>query len=525
MKKFIQILVLTLGAALFFAACAPVYDPAAPEDYDLRAEKALEQTERGTFVPRNFSVIASADRLQVQPATGGVPQNITLTTSPAGFNIDIDPTSKKIPGFEIFALSDAPAANQPYTQGASLNYAAYSTSKDTVELRLDFNTGITTGGLMIKIDARTATFNGGTGKLNLNGNAIPGELDDSFVQNLIVEIRDEAGTGILPLPVGVGIIPRNTLLPVPRFAEGRSTLSTGTSTLIFDRFDDQSGRDNDTRITNFSSSIAGAFEFQKFTGTGWTSVSPSESYFDRNIQNENSKGTLALVFTTAQFDLFRYRINKSKLETAEPVPGGYTLKGSYKDVEYTDWNYDIPIPAFVYNATAPDSQLFPPNAEASDVYGAFPTYSITVNVMFSESSITEINIKSLDAANIKIFQKDGNGKEVYEITGFSLRPHATNPELFVIDLPDSYAKLADGSLELRLYGVEIGYTIPSQVDGASLSKTTRFVGADETGGYRVNVVYGAEGSGPPAAPIPTNPVPAYGDFDFTALRYYDYYGG
>jgi hypothetical protein len=436
------------------------------------------------------SASAGGSGLALQPIAGTLTaQTITVTLNATDvqngstsdkFNFDIE-SNGTITGLKLYDVSSGATTTDYYSpnRGKSISYTAVKNGDNSVELtllKLDYTT--VHSKLVLEIDPATVKINGGVGGLDTDGDKKPGEAgEDLYVKYINVS----QGTETIPSNIIFSLTGREPPNPQDTVTAGNisSSLSTDWSkntgtTITFSGFQDVA-----SSATNFSgTTLAAAYTFEKWSGSGWTKFSPTASYA--------STGTLSFTLATPSvtYDFYRYRVDQYKIVEAAAV-GGYIHRADYdQSAVPAAWSYTS-----LVNGTTITDQVFLPTASASldGVDGKF-YIDVTVSVN-GAASLPQVKEASLTPSHVQVFHYLGtdtmtienNKGSAVERLVFSKRSDTQ----FRINLPADFAKYAsNGSLQVRLYDVEVGYTA-----AAYTIKESKFRDATSDGSYRVDITY------------------------------------
>lgn len=526
MKRIFRLLTAGLIGAGLFAACTPPFEPDLNERYNLQSEKS--GADLGITVS---SVTAAAAALEVQPAAGsGYPQRIVLqvnsakTSNTSNFDIGAD---KKIKGLSIFPLKAGVDARTLYEEvGSGLDYTAYPVAKNQVELQLPFNetelqaASSPTSWLILKLDPAALTFNGGKGKLNADGDTLPGEAEEDFAALYYTGVKPATGTYPAPNP---GMVYANTAIVNYGTTPDNDFLNYGGSSLELSGFS-VPAQVSSTPAAHFTAStLIKAYRFEKFNrNTGdWAPLVPDTglSTFDTGT------GKLTIRFSTADapgaFDIVRYMVDPYLIVAGIKAGGdqGTTLRGSYnqflnksKDGTVTAdaWSYTnvmdtTPVASPYLTITGAVALTGTPTLAVS---GAYRSYYLDLGVGVTFSGTVNANSTVLDLASlqqaassgaaaspatqstIRIFQMNGSdsttSKIIKEISFDRSRIELKSPTEFRIHLPQDYVNYSSGAyLEIHIINAKAAFMSIAESKTATFFKPNGAV--DYTGAYRFRV--------------------------------------
>jgi hypothetical protein len=535
MKQFFRLILAGLAAAGLFAACTPPFEPDLSESYNLQSEKSSTDL--------SIRVVGESlgNTYYVQPPAGspehGYPERfrVQVNSDSGTINFDIGP-DKKIKGLSIFPLK---AGTDNYTLyeeiGPGLAYTAQPVAKNKVELALPFNEpelqpGSTpTSYLLLKLDPTQVTFNGGRGKLNTDGDTLPGEAEEDAYYAYFTAVQPKTGPSYAAPSLGrryndnTEVVTPGTPYPA---LPGNDFLNYGGAAFELRGFRVPST----VSATPYAHFTAGkliqAYRFEKFnrvTGTWAPLPIDSSSSFD------TTNGALTIRFAAAgapgAFDIVRYMVDPYKI-TADIKAGGSrgtTLRSDYKQflnsgtggiITDTDWTYSnvmdsqtTPNPWLtIFDATALD--VTPNNLAVS---GGYRSYYLELELRANYSGVvnpgtTLADLESLRQAasagtaqsgarqsNIRIFQVNGTGapstdtgKIIKEINFDRSRIELTSPVKFRIYLPADYVNYSSGAyLEVHIINAKATFMSGAESKTATFFKPNGAL--DYTGAYRFRV--------------------------------------
>lgn len=435
------------GAALLGAAltgCAPeVFTPDVTSDTSVRANYSAA-------VSIQTNITAPWSGLVKQEAATLEYQSITLTVTDGVDDdsyIDIN-ADGSITGFAIYPLGDA-AADALYVRGTAVSYQARRTSENEVEILMPFtDASIASDYLEIEINPATVTFNGGTARLDTDGDRVSGEAnEDLFVDFVYVTSGGTAGTAITALSSG------NFRAPCTAYTLSRS--------VNFSSFENTTGT-NTVRVTFTSSgpltslseaSLQSGIQIEKLNTGVWASVAPTYDY------NETS-GVLSADFITAAGEVYRYRQNPYNYAESVAV-NGYIHRASYDQTNgFTDTSW-------TYRAISSADKTFETVDDAT-LGGVKGSWFLDV-----ETSAENISAATLTVSAVRVFNINADGIPS-EVEGFTLSK--TSPSTYRINLPARFTPFVNGSIKIM--------TAPSVIDTDDTDATTdddSFTGATFNG--------------------------------------------
>jgi hypothetical protein len=531
MKRIFRLIISGLVTAGLFAACVPPFEPELNEQYNLQSEKI--SADLGITVSSVSSLTANLVA-QPQPNMDVYPQRITLqvtsaeTSNTANFDIGAD---KKIKGLSIYPLKAAADNYTLYEEvGPGLDYTAYPIAKNQVELLLPFTEAELQQGanptswLIIKFDPAQLSFNGGKGKLNTDGDTLPGEAEEDFFALYYTNVRpDTAGT--YPAPVS-GMKYFSTAGPSPVTVGSLSTdfLNYGGASVDISGFSIATGltapaADN----TPFNAAdLISAYRFEKFNRqTGeWKALVPENPSF--------ANGVLTLNFGAGDapgpLDIVRYMVDPYLIVSTAKAGGaakGAVLRASYnqflhKAVGNNAWTYspvmDVrsPSPSIPYLTITGATDLT--TTPTLSVKGAYRSYYIDLSVqvnnapgIIADSTLLDLNSLRQAASagtgtgtgqtaatqsNIRIFQVNGNAVNseiIREISFDRGRIELKSPEEFRIHLPQDYGNYEGYSfLEIHIINASATYKTATETHTATFCMPGPNP-VDCTGSYRFRV--------------------------------------
>jgi hypothetical protein len=527
MKEIFRLILTGLVTAGLFSACVPPFEPELNERYNLQSEKS--STDLGITVSALSSTNAA---LVVQPQTGMdvYPQRITLkvdTSDPlTTANFDIG-TDKKIKGLSIYPLKAVTDSYTLYEEaGSGLAYTAYPIGKNQVELLLPFTeaelkqSASPTSWLVLKLDPTQVTFNGGKGKLNTDGDTLPGEAEEDFFALYYTNVRPTA-TGTYSAPTqGMKYI--NTARATPWVTTGAlasNFLNYGGSSLDISGFSIDNSLAASAHNTPFDSAgLVKAYRFEKFdrqTGN-WKPLIPENPAF--------TAGVLTLRFgadAPGPLDIVRYMVDPYLIVANIKAggPKGATLRASYnqflhKTIGETEWRYSNVMdtnPASIPYLTINNAVALTTTPSASlSVRGEYRSYYIDLTVTVNNPGIAPsdvlLDLESLRQAagagtgtgtgqtaatqsNIRIFQMNGmssSGSIIREISFDRSRIELKGPAEFRIHLPQDYGNYSDNAyLEIHIINAKAAFRAGAETKTAAFWKPNGTV--DYTGSYRFRV--------------------------------------
>ncbi|MDR1588503.1 MAG: hypothetical protein LBS57_13700 [Treponema sp.] len=528
MKRIFQLIITGLVTAGLFAACVPPFEPELNERYNLQSEKS--GADLGITVS---SVTAAAAPLIVQPQTdmAAYPQRIILqvaTSKTANTsNFDIGTADKKIKGLSIYPLKAGTDNYTLYVEGdTALDYTAYPIGKNQVELQLPFTeadlkpAANPTSWLILKFDPIQVTFNGGKGKLNTDGDTLPGEAEEDFFALYYTNVRPAAAAGY-PAPTQ-GMKYANTLTVTAGTIDS-DFLHYGGSSVKISGFSIPTSLAAGAYNTPFDpADLIKAYRFEKFdrqTGN-WKPLVPGNPAF--------TAGVLTLNFSTGDapepLDIVRYMVDPYLIVSTARAGGltnGTTLRASYnqflhKTIGDASWTYSNVMdtnPASTPYLTIPGVTALATTPTIS-VSGAYRSYYVDLTVVVNGATVvansTLLDLDSLRQAasagtgmgtgqtaaarsNIRIFQVNGTGnpgattgKIIREISFDRGRIELKSPTEFRIHLPRDYGNYSSGAY-LEIHIINASATFRSGIDTKTAAFWKPNGAVDHTGSYRFRV--------------------------------------
>ncbi len=438
------------GAALLGAAltgCAPeVFTPDVTSDTSVRANYSAA-------VSIQTNITAPWSGLVKQEAATLEYQRITLTVTDGlddDSYIDIN-ADGSITGFAIYPLGDVAAADALFVRGTAISYQARRISENGVEILMPLTEdSIDYDYLEVEINPATATFNGGTARLDTDGDRVSGEAnEDLFVDFVSVSSGGTAGTAITTLSSG------NFRAPCTAYTLGRS--------VNFSSFENTTGT-NAVRVTFTSTgpltslnkaSLQSGIQIEKLnTVTGaWATVAPGYDY-------NGTTGVLSLNFKTAAGEVYRYRQNPYNYAESVAV-NGYIHRASYNQTNgFTDNSW-------TYRAISSADKTFE-TVTGATLGGVKGSWFLDV-----ETSAENISAATLTVSAVRVFNINADGIPS-EVEGFTLSK--TSPSTYRINLPARFTPFVNGSIKIM--------TAPSVIDTDDTDATTdddSFTGATFNG--------------------------------------------